>query len=110
VRRSTQSLVIGTAKVIEYKDLVKARANCIAKDKAAANKGKGKRSCKRKMSAQEADSNVKDVVREADAQEAGLLVPTLKDKKKARRSRVQQPQPQAELEPESWRALVALMY
>jgi hypothetical protein len=88
VRRLTRLLVIGTAKVIEYKDLVKACADCTAKDKAAANKGKRKRSCKRKVSAREVDSDVEDVVGEADAQEAGLLVPTLKDKKKARRSRV----------------------
>jgi hypothetical protein len=88
VRRSTRSLVIETAKVIEYKDLVKARADRTAKDKAAANKGKRKRSCKRKISAREADSDIKDVVGEADAQEAGPLVPTLKDKKKARRSRI----------------------
>jgi hypothetical protein len=84
----TQLLVIGTAKVIEYKDLVKACADRIAKNKAAADKGKRKRSRKRKVSAQEVDGDVEDVVREADAQEAGLLVPTLKDKKKARRSRV----------------------
>jgi hypothetical protein len=110
VRRSTRSLVLGTAKVIEYEDLVKARADRTAKDKAAANKGKGKRSRKRKVSAREADDDVEDEVGEADAQEAGPSVPTLKDKKKARRSRVQQPQPQAEPEPESWRAPVALMY
>jgi hypothetical protein len=62
------------------------------------------------VSAREADGDVEDVVGEADAQEAGPSVPTLKDKKKARRSRVQQLQPQAEPEPESWRAPVALMY
>jgi hypothetical protein len=103
---------MGTAKVIEYKDLVKAHADRTAKDEAAANKGKGKRGRKRKVSTREADGDVGDEVREADAQEAGPSVPTLKDKKKARRSRVQQPQPQPEPEPEpeSWRAPVALMY
>jgi hypothetical protein len=50
VRQLTQLLVIGIAKVIEYKDLVKACANYTAKNKAAANKGKKKRSRKRKMS------------------------------------------------------------
>jgi hypothetical protein len=99
VRRLTRSLVIGTAKVIEYEDLVEARADRTAKDEAAANKGKGERGRKRKVSAREADGDVEDVVGEADAQEAGPSVPTLKDKKKARRSRVQQPQ--AEPEPES---------
>jgi hypothetical protein len=114
VRRSTRSLVIGTAKVIEWEDLERARTERAAKDKAAAEKGKGKRGRKRKVSAREADGDVEDVVGEADAQEAGPLVPTLKGKKKARKSRVQQPQPQPQLEPEpepeSWRAPVALMY
>jgi hypothetical protein len=118
VRRSTRSLVIGTAKVIEYEDLVKARAERTAKDKVTADKGKGKRSRKRKVSAREADGDVEDEVGEADAQEAGPSVPTLKGKKKARKSRVQQPQPQpqpqpqleSEPEPKSWRAPVALMY
>jgi hypothetical protein len=67
VQQLTRSLVIRTAKVIEYKDLVKARANCTAKDEAAADKGKGKRGRKRKVSAREVDSDVKDVVGEADA-------------------------------------------
>jgi hypothetical protein len=38
------------------------------------------------VSAQEADSNVEDDIKEADAQEAGPLVPMLKGKKKARKS------------------------
>jgi hypothetical protein len=50
VQQLIQSLVIGTAKVIEYKDLVKAYTNYTAKDKAATNKGKRKRSYKRKIS------------------------------------------------------------
>jgi hypothetical protein len=112
VRRSTRSLVIGTAKVIEWEDLERARTERAAKDKAAAEKGKGKRGRKRKVSARGADSDVEDEVGEVDAQEAGPSVPTLKGKKKARKSRVQKPQPQLEPEPEleSWRAPVALMY
>tara|TARA_R110002003_G_scaffold688_1_gene21069 strand:+ start:2543 stop:2749 length:207 start_codon:yes stop_codon:yes gene_type:complete len=68
------------------------------------------------VAAREADGDVEDQVGEADAQEAGPSVPTLKGKKKARKSRVQQPQPQLEPEPEpepeleSWRAPVALVY
>ena len=58
VRRSTRSLVIGMAKVMSYEDLSKARAARIAKDKAAADKGKGKCSCKRKVSPREAEGNV----------------------------------------------------
>lgn len=54
VRRSTRSLVIGKAKVISYEDLDTARAARAAKDKAAAEKGKGKRGRKRKVTAREA--------------------------------------------------------
>jgi hypothetical protein len=50
VRQSTQSLVIGTAKVMKWEDLESARADRVAKDKAAAEKGKGKRGRKRKVS------------------------------------------------------------
>jgi hypothetical protein len=110
VRRSTRSLVIGTAKVIGWEDLERARTDRAVKDKAAVDKGKGKRGRKRKVSARGADSDVEDEVGEVDAQEAGPSVPTLKGKKKARRSRVQQPQAEPEPELESWRAPVALMY
>ncbi|KAF2864626.1 hypothetical protein BDV95DRAFT_444911, partial [Massariosphaeria phaeospora] len=48
VRRSTRSLVIKKAKVMSYKDLDTARAAQASKDKAAAEKGNGKRSRKRK--------------------------------------------------------------
>jgi hypothetical protein len=51
VRRLTRLLVIGTAKVIEWEDLERARTDRVVKDKAAADKGKGKRGCKRKASA-----------------------------------------------------------
>jgi hypothetical protein len=45
--------VLGKAKVISYKDLKEARAKRAAKDKATADKGKGKRGCKRKSPALE---------------------------------------------------------
>lgn len=48
---------------MNYKDLVKARAERTAKDKAAADKGKGKRGRKRKVSAREADGDVEDEVK-----------------------------------------------
>lgn len=44
-------MVLGKAKVISYKDLKEARAKRAAKDKATADKGKEKRSCKRKSPA-----------------------------------------------------------
>jgi hypothetical protein len=99
VRRSTRSLVIGTAKVMSYEDLDKARAARAAKD---ADKGKEKRGRKRKVSAREAEGDAEgDIEGDADAQEAGSSVPTSRDKR-ARRSSVQEPEP--------WRAPVAKMY
>ncbi|KAF2466543.1 uncharacterized protein BDR25DRAFT_237079, partial [Lindgomyces ingoldianus] len=50
-RRSTKSLVLGTAKVMSYEDL----EECAAKDAAKA-KGKGKRGRKRKSSVPEVDA------------------------------------------------------
>ena len=48
VRRSTRSVVVGTAKVMSYEDIEEARAKRTAKD---ALKGKGKRGRKRKSAA-----------------------------------------------------------
>jgi hypothetical protein len=73
VRQSTRSLVIGTAKVIRWEDLENARAERVAKDKAAAERGQGKRGRKRKVSVEEADSSVKgEGEGDVDAQRAGL--------------------------------------
>jgi len=47
----TRLVVLGKAKVISYKDLKEARAKRVAKEKAIAAKGKGKRGYKRKSSA-----------------------------------------------------------
>ncbi|KAI2477470.1 DDE-domain-containing protein [Pyrenophora tritici-repentis] len=71
VRRSTRSLVIGTAKVMKWEDLERVRVERLAKDKAAVEKGKGKRGRKRKVSAQEADGVEGEVESGAAAQEAG---------------------------------------
>jgi hypothetical protein len=98
VRRSTRSLVIGTAKVMEWEDLDKARIARAAKDKAAADKGKGKRGPKREITAREAEDNVEGDV---DSQELGLSVPASKGKR-AKRSNVRESEP--------WRAPVAPMY
>jgi hypothetical protein len=98
VRRSTRSLVIGTEKVMSYEELDKARAARAAKEKAAADNGKGNRGLKRKISAREAEG---DVEGDADGQEAGSSVPTSRDKR-AKRSNLEEPEP--------WRAPVALMY
>ena len=63
---------------MSYEDLDKARAVHVAKDKAAANKSKGKRGRKRKVYVWEAESEVEGGV---DAQEMGSSVPTLKDRR-----------------------------
>jgi len=52
VRRSTRSVVLGTAKIMSFEDIEEARAKRTAKD---ALKGKGKRGRKRKSAAVEAD-------------------------------------------------------
>jgi hypothetical protein len=48
VRRSTKSVVLGKAKVMSFEDLEEARVKRAVKDKATADKGKGKRGRKRK--------------------------------------------------------------
>jgi hypothetical protein len=64
VQRSKRSLVIGKAKVINYEDLDTARAAWAAKDKAVAEKDKGKRGRKRKVPAREAEGDIEDEVEE----------------------------------------------
>jgi hypothetical protein len=80
--------------------LERARAERVATDEAAADKGKGRRGHKRDVSAEEADSSIEgEAEGDIKAQKAGSSGPALKGKKKAaRRSRVQQPQPQPEPE------------
>jgi len=53
VRRSTESLVLGKAKVMSFEDLEEARVKRATKDKATADKSKGKRGRKRKNAAPE---------------------------------------------------------
>ena len=48
VRRSTRSVFLGKAKVMSFEDLEEARVKRATKDKATEDKGKGKRSRKRK--------------------------------------------------------------
>ena len=108
-RRSTRSLIIGRAKVMSYEDLDKARTARAAKDKAAANKGMGKRGRKRKSSAQDAEEEAETEAvevgtgsREVVSRQAGSSVPKIKSAKRKRKSDVQEPAP--------WTAPVALMY
>ena len=62
VRRSTKSVVLGTAKVMSYEDLEKARANRAAKEQAK-TKGNRKRGRKRKGDLCEADAPEAKVLR-----------------------------------------------
>jgi hypothetical protein len=99
VRRSTRSLVIGKAKVISYKDLDTARAAQAVKDKAAAEKGKGKRGRK---PAREAEGDIEDEVNGgAHALDMGSSMCASKDRR-TKQTSVKEPKP--------WRAPVALMY
>jgi hypothetical protein len=107
VRRSTRSLVIGKAKVISYKDLDTARAAQAVKDKAAAEKGKGKRGRK---PAREAEGDIEDEVKGdiedevnggAHALDMGSSMCASKDRR-TKQTSVKEPKP--------WRAPVALMY
>ena len=58
VRRSTRSVILGKVKVMSYDDLEEARAKRAAKEKATADKGRGKRGRKRKSPASEEVSSV----------------------------------------------------
>ena len=89
VRRSTRSVVLGKAKVMSFEDLSEARAKRDAKEKAIASKGK--RGCRRKSPAPEAEA------------EAGSSMP--KDKV----ARISEVEPAKALGV-PWRAPVAKMY
>jgi hypothetical protein len=56
VRRSTKSLVLGTAKVMGYEELQDARAKRAETEAAKATKAKGKRGRKRTKESLEADA------------------------------------------------------
>jgi hypothetical protein len=94
VRRSTRSLVI----VMSYEDLDTARAARAAKDKAVAEKGKGKRCRKRKVPAREAEGDIEGGAYTLDV---GSSMCASKDKR-TKQTSVEEPEP--------WRAPVALMY
>jgi hypothetical protein len=92
VRRSTKAVVLGTARIMSYEDLVEARAKRDKQDAIKEAKGKGKRGRKRKAVVPETEA-------EAEASQAGPAEPTAK---KIRRSEG--------LDLEKQRAPVARMY
>lgn len=103
VRRSTRSVVLGTAKVMSYEDIEEARAKRTAKD---AQKGKGKRGRKRKSAATEAD----EPQPEPEPQMA-CAAKEVKRKRSRKRRRADTPEPEVALVIEtSWRAPVARMF
>jgi len=128
VRRSTKSLVLGTAKVISYEDLEAARAKRAEKEAAKEAKGNGRRGRKCKSATPEADGAKADEATaakakrgrkrksaglEADAPEPNAKVARMsKALEPARASVVMSGTPVAENEiaPEPWRAPVARMY
>ena len=89
VRRSTKSLVLGTAKVMSYEDLEEARAKRAEIEAAGAAKGKSNRGRKRKSSAPEAE--------EATAHKA-------KRSRKRKSAALEAGEPEPEPEPEVVRA------
>jgi hypothetical protein len=91
VRRSTKSLMLGKAKVMSYEDLEKARAKRAAKERAAAEKGKGKRGRKCKAPAQGEEETI------LPQPEEGLSAPA----NRTARSKAR---------PTPWRAPTAVMY
>jgi len=124
VRRSTKSLVLGKAKVMNYEDLKETRAKRAEKEAAKEAKGKGKRGRKCKSATPEADEATldkakrsrkrKSVVLEAEAPEPNAKVARMsKAPGPARASVVQMsgtPVAEDEVVPEPWRAPVARMY
>ncbi|KAH8791720.1 hypothetical protein F5882DRAFT_291135, partial [Hyaloscypha sp. PMI_1271] len=109
VRRSTQSLVLGKAKVMSFEDIEVARAARAAKE---VIKGKGKRGRKRKT-AQEADEPEPDVGCDADEVIKGRGESSRKRKSAA----LEADEPESEPEvarmievPEPYRAPVAQMF
>jgi hypothetical protein len=92
VRRSTKSLVLGKAKVMSYEDLEEARVKRAAKERAAAEKGRGKRSSKCKTPAQGGE---KEAI--LPQQDEGLSAPVNRTARNKAR-------------PTPWRAPAAVMY
>lgn len=76
VRRSTKRIVLGTAKVMSYEDLKRAREKRAEEDAAKENKGKRKRGRKRKDAVPEVDSleRTAEVVRMSEVEPANAPV------------------------------------
>ena len=114
VRRSTQSLILGKAKVMSFEDIEVARAARAAKE---VIKGKGKRGRKRKSAALEADEPESELELEV-ARTAKEVINGRGKRGRKRKSaalEVDEPEPEPEVArmievPEPWRAPVAQMF
>ena len=91
VRRSTGSVVLGTAKVMSYEDIEEARAKRTAKD---ALKGKGKRGRKRKSAADQPEPEPEPQVACAAKEVKG------KRSRKRKSAALEADEPEPEPEPE----------
>jgi len=74
VRRKTQSLVLGKAKVMSFEDLEEARAKRAEKDAAKEAKGKGKRGRKRKSDTLEAEEDTVKTARRGRKRKSPALI------------------------------------
>ena len=114
VRRSTQSLVLGKAKVMSFEDIEVARAARAAKE---VIKGQGKRGRKRKSAALEADEQEPEPESEADsepevARVAEEVVNGRGKRGRKRKIAADEPEPEVALTidaPVPWKAPVARM-
>ncbi|KAF4633611.1 hypothetical protein G7Y89_g4502 [Cudoniella acicularis] len=122
VRRATQSLVLGKAKVISYEDLEAARAKRTERDAAQEAKGKGKRGRKRKSTALEVEEDTIETARRGRKCKSAVLDAPELTNKIARISKALAPAgasgaqtsgtqvAEDEVVPEPWSALMARMY
>jgi hypothetical protein len=116
VRRSTNSLVLGTAKVMSYEDLEIARAKRVVKDSAQAAKGKGKHGRKSKNGPPEQEDGTAEMARPGRKRKSAEPAVSEPTNKMARTSNapkalvIQASRTQIaedEVEPKSWTAPVA---
>ena len=119
VRRSTKSLILGKAKVMNYEDLEEARAKRAEKEAAKEAKGKGKRGRKCQSATPEADEATADkakrgrkrktAVPEADAPEPKVKVARISNAPESARGSVAQ-MSGTQVMPDPPRAPVARMW
>ncbi|KAF2186614.1 hypothetical protein K469DRAFT_726131 [Zopfia rhizophila CBS 207.26] len=110
VRRSTKSVVLGTARVMSYKDLKEARAKRAEKEAAKETRGKAKcgRKC-RKATAQAVEAAANKVKRGRKRKNATPELEAPEPKAKVARMSGKQAA-EDEFAPEPWRAAVARMW